>query len=57
MLGAWKIELIDTAGLHPSEDTIEKIGIHHTIEQSETADFFLLVLDVTALAPTCQNHC
>ena len=51
MLGSWKIELLDTAGLHPSEDIIEKIGIHHTIEQSETADFFLLVIDVATLSP------
>lgn len=51
MLGSWKIELLDTAGLRYSDDTIEKIGIHHTIEQSETADFFLLVIDVTSPTP------
>jgi len=52
MLGPWKIELLDTAGLHKSDDTIEQIGINHTIEQSETADFFLLVIDASAPYPT-----
>jgi tRNA modification GTPase len=52
MLGPWRIEILDTAGLHEAADAIEKIGIDHTIEQSETADFFLLVLDATAPSPT-----
>lgn len=52
MVGPWRIEIMDTAGLHEAGDAIEKIGIDHTIEQSETADFFLLVLDATAPSPT-----
>ena len=40
MLGSWRIEILDTAGLHEAGDTIEQIGIQHTIEQAETADFF-----------------
>ena len=52
MLGAWRIEILDTAGLHEAGDAIEQIGIHHTIEQSETADNFLLVLDSAAPSPT-----
>ncbi len=52
MVGPWRIEILDTAGLHEAGDAIEKIGIYHTIEQSETADFFLLMLDATALSPT-----
>lgn len=51
MLGPWKIELLDTAGLHRSEDAIEQIGISHTIEQAETADFFLLVIDADEPSP------
>lgn len=51
MIGPWRIEIMDTAGLHEAGDAIEKIGIDHTIEQSETADFFLLVLDATAPSP------
>ena len=51
MLGSWKIELLDTAGLHQSDDAIEQIGISHTIEQAETADFFLLVIDASTPSP------
>ncbi|MGB0743007.1 MAG: tRNA uridine-5-carboxymethylaminomethyl(34) synthesis GTPase MnmE [Opitutales bacterium] len=52
MLDSWRIEILDTAGLHEAADRIEQIGIHRTIEQSETADSFLLVLDSTAPSPT-----
>ncbi|MGB0272810.1 MAG: tRNA uridine-5-carboxymethylaminomethyl(34) synthesis GTPase MnmE [Opitutales bacterium] len=52
MLGSWRIEILDTAGLHEAGDAIEQIGIQHTIEQAETADFFLLVLDATTPSPT-----
>lgn len=51
MLGSWKVELLDTAGLHQSDDAIEQIGISHTIEQAETADFFLLVIDASTPSP------
>lgn len=51
MLGPWRIELLDTAGLHDTGDAIEQIGIDHTIEQAETADFFLLMLDAAAPSP------
>ena len=52
MLGPWRIEILDTAGLREAGDAIEEIGIRHTIDQAETADFFLLVLDATAPSPT-----
>ena len=52
MLGSWRIELLDTAGLHQSEDVIEQLGISHTIEQAETADFFLLGVDASTPSPT-----
>jgi len=55
MVGPWRIEILDTAGLHEAGDAIEKIGIGHTIEQAETADFFLLVLDATAPSPTLPD--
>lgn len=51
MVGPWRIEILDTAGLHEAGDEIEQIGINHTIEQAETADFFLLVLDASGAAP------
>lgn len=55
MVGPWRIEILDTAGLHEAGDAIEKIGIEHTIEQAETADFFLLVLDAATPSPTLPN--
>ncbi len=55
MVGPWRIEILDTAGLHEAGDAIEKIGIDHTIEQAETADFFLLVLDATTPSPTLPD--
>lgn len=55
MLGAWRIEILDTAGIHEASDTVEKIGIDHTIEQAETADFFLLVLDANLPCPTLPD--
>jgi tRNA modification GTPase len=55
MLGSWKIELLDTAGLHESDDVIEQMGISHTIEQAETADFFLLVVDASKPSPSLPD--
>jgi tRNA modification GTPase len=52
MVGPWRIEILDTAGLHTAGDAIEQLGINHTIEQSETADFFLLVLDAASPSPS-----
>ena len=39
------IRLIDTAGIHESEDIVEKIGIEKSKEAFEKADLVLLVLD------------
>lgn len=55
MVGPWRIEILDTAGLHEAGDAIERIGINHTIEQAETADFFLLVLDAASPSPALPD--
>ncbi|GHT83464.1 tRNA modification GTPase MnmE [Spirochaetia bacterium] len=39
------VRLTDTAGLHPSEDPIEKLGMERSRELLETADLVLYVLD------------
>ena len=52
MLGPWRIEILDTAGVHVAGNSIEKAGIEHTIEQAQTADFFLLVLDASMPSPS-----
>lgn len=55
MIGPWRIEILDTAGLHEAGDVIEQLGINHTIEQAETADFFLLMLDSSGDSPTLPD--
>jgi tRNA modification GTPase len=52
MLNGWAIELIDTAGLHATTDSIEQLGIERTLEQANNADFFLLVLDRSKPSPS-----
>jgi tRNA modification GTPase len=56
MVGPWRVEILDTAGLHEASDDLERVGIQHTMEQSETADFFLLVLDASLKAPTLPEE-
>lgn len=56
MIGPWRIEILDTAGLHEASDAIEQLGINHTIEQAETADFFLLMLDAASPSPTLPQE-
>lgn len=46
-VGNVTLNLIDTAGIHESEDTIEKIGIEKSREALEKAELVLLVLDST----------
>lgn len=55
MVGPWRIEILDTAGLHEASDEIEQQGINHTIEQAETADFFLLMLDAAGKSPALPD--
>ena len=56
MLGSFRIEIFDTAGLHKASDEIEQLGIQNTLEQAETADFFLLVLDAAEPCPTLPEE-
>lgn len=46
-LGNITLNLIDTAGIHDSEDKIEKIGIEKSIQAVEKAQLVLMVLDST----------
>ena len=41
------VRLIDTAGIHESEDLVEKIGIEKSKDAFEKADLVLLVLDAS----------
>ncbi|MGX8716469.1 MAG: tRNA uridine-5-carboxymethylaminomethyl(34) synthesis GTPase MnmE [bacterium] len=44
-LEPYTLKLIDTAGLHDTQEKIEKLGIEKTFEQVKKADFILWVLD------------
>ncbi len=44
-LGDIMLHLIDTAGIHDTEDKVEKIGIEKAKQSMESADFCILILD------------
>ena len=44
-LNGVSIELMDTAGLHESDDAVERIGMAHTVDRARSADLVLLVSD------------
>ena len=44
-LGGLMLNLIDTAGIHNTEDTVEKIGVDRAKQYIEQTDFILFVVD------------
>ena len=46
-LGGIRLRLFDTAGIHKTDDTVEKIGVGRTLEHISSADLVLLLLDST----------
>ncbi len=46
-VGGVTLRLADTAGLHDSDDTVEKIGIERAIEKIENAELILFVADAS----------
>ena len=51
-IGGWCLEILDTAGLRDGGDAIEQIGMARTLDLAESADLFLLVLDLAAPSPS-----
>jgi len=47
ILDGLKLNLLDTAGIRNSEDSVEKIGIEKSLKTIEEADLVLLVLDAS----------
>lgn len=45
MLGTISLNIIDTAGIRNTEDTIEKIGVKKAIEYAKDADLIIYVVD------------
>lgn len=52
MIGPFSIRIMDTAGIHETENEIEQMGIAKTIEKSKEADFHILVIDSSVPYPT-----
>ncbi len=49
--GGIPLRLIDTAGIHETEDVVEKIGVERAIEAADQADLILWILDGTDPKP------
>ena len=47
----YRINIIDTAGIHETEDDIEQQGIHKTLEQIALSDLILLTIDASTPPP------
>ncbi|MCR4588061.1 MAG: tRNA uridine-5-carboxymethylaminomethyl(34) synthesis GTPase MnmE [Lachnospiraceae bacterium] len=45
LLNGMQLHLVDTAGIHSSEDTIEQMGVEKAIEYANRADLILYLLD------------
>ncbi len=60
MVGPYVLQIVDTAGLHDSSQSVEKLGMHKTLQKLEEADFFLVVvdgsLDSPPLPPAALTH-
>jgi tRNA modification GTPase len=46
-IDGWPVELVDTAGLRPSDDPLESAGIARALEASQSAHMLLAVFDAT----------
>ncbi len=55
LAGMHCLRLIDTAGLSPTPQPLEKLGQEKTLERMAEADLFLLVLDATLPTPAFDH--
>lgn len=56
MLDGFRVEIIDTAGIHATSDQLEREGIEKTLEQAQSADCFLLIIDASLPAPILPDE-
>ncbi len=56
-LDGFRVALIDTAGLRPAEDPIERIGIDRALARAKSADLVLWLSDVAAPADPPADLC
>jgi tRNA modification GTPase len=54
-IGPYLLRVIDTAGLHEAASALEEQGISRSIEQIESADLLLVVLDSSRPPPTLPD--
>jgi len=52
MVGSYRIRILDTAGVHPTDDPLEQAGIHKTHEQLQDSDLVLWTVDASKEAPS-----
>ncbi|MGC9451591.1 MAG: tRNA uridine-5-carboxymethylaminomethyl(34) synthesis GTPase MnmE [Oceanipulchritudo sp.] len=54
-VGPYLLRVIDTAGLHEAASALEQQGIHRSLQQIESADLLLVVLDSTRPPPALPD--
>ena len=54
-IGPYLLRVIDTAGLHEAASALEEQGISRSLQQIESADILLVVLDSTRPAPALPD--
>ena len=54
-IDGWPVELVDTAGMHASSNTVERAGIARAHEQARSADLVLLVVDRSVVASGAES--
>lgn len=50
-VGSYRIRILDTAGVHPTDDPLEQAGIHKTLEQLQDSDLVLWTVDQSRPVP------
>lgn len=55
-LGDFRLNLIDTAGIHDTEDTVEKIGVERAQRKLETAQFVIFIADLSVPLSADDEH-
>lgn len=56
MIGPYCIRIMDTAGIHETEEQIEKLGIAKTLEKIKEADLVLLMVDSSLPYPSLDEE-
>ena len=56
IVGGIPIQVLDTAGIRDSTDTVEKIGIERSLAAAQAADLVLLTLDATTGWTPTEDH-